>query len=230
MNDQPASAIIAAYFDFIRNRGFPCVAAKAALSENRIKALVAEHLACTNDDAVILQFLYDFVEVYRSSTELYHSAVIIFKGPGNCGEEMFESMLWQRLQAISDLDAKRHSWDRRVASAASSPDFSFSIREEAFYVIGLHLNSNRKARQFQYPALVFNPHEQFERLRASNKYIPMKQTVRKRDMEFSGSVNPMLADFGESSEVFQYSGVQHDSTWKCPFVAKHENSKRHSGS
>jgi uncharacterized protein len=226
MHDSTANMIIESYLDFIRDKDFPCIAAKAALSENQIKIMVADHLACPKDDGTILEFLYDFNKAYRISTEMYHSAVIIFKGPQKSTEEIFDAMLWTRLQAISNIDAKQYGWDSRVQSEASSPDFSFSIGEEAFYIIGLHANSSRKARQFNYPALVFNPHDQFEKLRASDKYNAMKQTVRKRDIKLSGSVNPMLADFGESSEVFQYSGVQYDSTWKCPFTAKHA-SKHH---
>lgn len=221
MRDETTKAIIEEYLDYIGNKDFPCIAAKAARAEHQIRTLVADHLACPKDDADILKFLYQFVDAYRAAKNLYHSAVIIFKGPETCQEEIFESMLWKRLQAISDLDARHHGWDPRVHKDATSPAFSFSIKAEAFYVIALHPNSSRKARQFKYPALVFNPHEQFEQLRASNKYTPMKEAVRKRDIKFSGSVNPMLADFGESSEVFQYSGFQYDSNWKCPFVAKH---------
>jgi uncharacterized protein len=225
MNVDVTNTIIAEYLNFIRDKDFPCIAAKAALAEDQIKALVAEHLACPKDDADILKFLYRFVDVYRSAETSYHSAVIIFKGPENCPEEIFSDMLWKRLQSVSDLDASKYGWDRRVEKDATSPDFSFSIKEEAFYVIGLHANSSRKSRQFKYPALVFNPHDQFEKLRASNKYAAMREAVRKRDIKLSGSVNPMLADFGESSEVFQYSGVKYDSNWKCPFVAKHDPSR-----
>jgi uncharacterized protein len=230
MNDDQTSTIIDEYLDYIRDKDFPCIAAKAALAENKIQTLVADHLACAKDDGRILRFLYNFVETYRSSKNLYHSAVVIFKGPEKCTKEFFDTLLWKRLQAISDLDATEHCWDTRVEKDAASPDFSFSIKEEAFYIIGLQPGSERKARQFRYPALVFNPHEQFEKLRASNKYIPMRDAVRKREIKLCGSINPMLADFGESSEVFQYSGLQYDSSWKCPFVSKHESTKHHSSS
>jgi uncharacterized protein len=230
MIESVSDTIIEEYLNFIRDKEFPCIAAKAAVSENQIHAMVADHLACPKDDDSILQFLFQFVDIYRASKTNYHSAVIIFKGPEKCEEEMFDAMLWKRLQAISDLDARQFHWDSRVENDVTSPDFSFSIKEEAFYVIGLHPGSNRKSRQFNYPALVFNPHEQFERLRATDKYVSMKEAIRKRDIKLSGSVNPMLSDFGESSEVFQYSGRQYDNDWKCPFISKHETTKHHSSS
>jgi FPC/CPF motif-containing protein YcgG len=53
----------------------------------------------------------------------------------------------------------------------------------------------------------------------------MKNTVRKRDIAFSGSVNPMLQDFGESSEVYQYSGRKYDDSWQCPLKITHAETK-----
>ena len=79
--------------------------------------------------------------------------------------------------------------------------------------------------QFKYPALVFNPHAQFEKLRSTAKYEVMKNTVRKRDIALSGSVNPMLQDFGESSEVYQYSGRKYDADWQCPLKITHAEVK-----
>src|SRR5262245_55663048 len=120
--------IAKAYLDFIRDKDFPCIAAKAALSENQIRIMVADHLACPKDDARILQFLYEFVDAFRSAGDLYHSAVVLFKAPQQCDETMFDAMLWKRLQSISDLDAMNFRWDRRVAQDVASPDFSFSIK------------------------------------------------------------------------------------------------------
>jgi FPC/CPF motif-containing protein YcgG len=204
--------------DFISAKDFPCIAAKAAIAKGQIRVMVCDHVACPKDDSAIMEFIYNFVDEYRSEKKMYTSAVIIFKEPHECSEEYFDAMMWQRLQGISDHD--QHAWDPRVSSDPSNANFSFSIKEEAFYIIGLHPGSTRKARQFQYPAIVFNPHDQFERLREAHRYDIMKETVRKRDTVFSGSVNPMLSDFGRSSEATQYSGRVYDENWKCPFIPK----------
>jgi FPC/CPF motif-containing protein YcgG len=208
--------IIAEYISFLDKKEFPCIAAKAALARKNVKCIVASHMACPNDDTEILQFLYEFVEEYRISKDFYHSAAIIFAGPEFCNEEEFDYLLWNRLQALQNLDAKKYSYDNRVEANTSSAKFSFSIKEEAFYIIGLHPSSSRQARQFKYPALVFNPHDQFEHLKTTSKYDNMKNAVRKRDIALSGSVNPMLKDFGKASEAFQYSGKKYDESWKCP--------------
>jgi FPC/CPF motif-containing protein YcgG len=66
---------------------------------------------------------------------------------------------------------------------------------------------------------VFNPHEQFERLRADGHWKRMQETIRRRDLELQGSINPMLSDFGEQSEARQYSGRAVEDNWRAPFKA-----------
>lgn len=204
------------YKQFINAVEFPCVAAKAAAGHETIHYMLAHHIACPADDQRILDFIYRFVDEYRASDKPYQSAVIVFGEAPDLTEESFDTFLWQRLQALSKLDAMNYKYDNRVSSDPASAEFSFSIKEEAFYIIGLHPLSSRKARQFKYPAIVFNPHAQFEELRRTNKYDNIKRVIRKRDVNFSGSVNPMLEDFGALSEAFQYSGRVYDENWQCP--------------
>lgn len=209
------------YEEFLQSDNFPCVAAKAALQRNQTRTLVVGHMACPRSDAAILDFLYDFVDDYRSSDVSFHSAAIIFEQPEDISEEIFERFMWQRLQSLSDLDATNYPFDERVSLDPNSPDFSFSLKSEAFFIIGLHPASNRPGRRFKYPALVFNPHAGFDQMRTQNQYEKMKNIVRKKDMAISGSINPMLDDFGNSSEVYQYSGKQYSSSWQCPLHIKH---------
>lgn len=216
------------YLSFIQKKEFPCVAAKTALTWQQLHCLVVDHLACPKDDAAILEFLYEFVDTYRQSDKLYHSAAIIFKGPEVPNEALFEELFWQRMQALSNLDAQRYGYDRRVVADPSSPDFSFSLKEEAFFVIGLHPGSSRPARQFTYPTLVFNAHAQFEQIRANGRYESLRDTIRTRDVAYSGSINPMLQDFGTASEAYQYTGKAYTEAWKCPFLSQHDSVNHHS--
>lgn len=216
------------YFSFINNKAFACVAAKAALVKSQVECFVADNMACPKDDRDILNFLYNFIDGYRNSKEQYHSAAVLFKGPEYIDDKVFDILLWQRLQALSDIDALSYKYDDRVNHDPASPEFSFSLKEESFFIIGLHPASSRPARRFNYPALIFNPHQQFEELRASGKYDKMKYVVRKRDIALSGSVNPMLTDFGDASEVYQYSGRKYKSDWKCPLKINHTSIEHHS--
>jgi FPC/CPF motif-containing protein YcgG len=77
------------------------------------------------------------------------------------------------------------------------------------------------ARRFSHPVLVFNPHEQFTRLRAEGKFEGLRTAIRARDVALQGNVNPNLADFGTESEARQYSGRQTEPSWECPFHREH---------
>ena len=93
-----------------------------------------------------------------------------------------------------------------VSREPESPDFSFSVGGIAYFVVGLHPGASRAARRFCRPALVFNPHEQFERLRSDGRYYAMQSIIREREIARHGSINPMLSDFGigpRSGAVFR---------------------------
>ena len=230
MEEIEINSIITQYFDYLKAKQYPCTGAKATLAMQQIKCMVVGGMSCSKDDKTILKFIYSFIDNYRKSLNFFHSATIIFTSPEITDEKTFDELMWRRLQALSDLDAENYEYDKRVVADPSSPNFSFSLKEEAFYIIGLHASSSRRARQFKYPSLVFNPHAQFEQLRKTNRYQTMKNVVRKRDIAYSGSVNPMLDDFGTSSEVYQYSGRQYDDTWKCPLKINHATTKNNSTS
>ncbi|MEO5943104.1 MAG: guanitoxin biosynthesis heme-dependent pre-guanitoxin N-hydroxylase GntA [Ferruginibacter sp.] len=210
------SQIIDCFHSFLSQQNFPCVAAKNALAKGEIDILIADHIACPAGDKNILQFIYNFVADYRQQQKQFQSAAIIFKEPQDLPEELFETFLWKRLQALRDMDVLNYQYDKRVSNDPESSAFSFSLMEEAFFILALHPGSSRPARRFAYPVLVFNPHAQFEKMKETESYNKMKAIVRKRDISFSGSLNPMLTDFGEISEAFQYSGKNYDATWKCP--------------
>ena len=53
------------YLSFLEVKDFPCIAAKAAHERHLIKCMVAGNMACPKDDAVILQFLYDFADALQ---------------------------------------------------------------------------------------------------------------------------------------------------------------------
>ena len=213
--------IIDQYKHHLTGADFPCVGARASIQKSQARYMVAEHIACNNDDSDILAFLYDFVDEYRQSTDCFYSASIIFQQPEIMSEEEFDKFLWKRLQSLSDLDSCNYRYDPRVSSDPQSPDFSFSLKEEALFIIGLHATSNRLSRQFKYPVLVFNPHAQFEKLKMTDAYKKLQHIIRKRDTDYSGSVNPMLTDFSMGLEVNQYSGRHYESSWQCPLKINH---------
>lgn len=206
----PAAALDA----LIARPGFPCVGAKAARARGSVYPLLARSMRHTVDDARITAALQGFGR--RCGGHLFVSLAVIFRDDEQLDETAFEAALWARLQAIHDIDAQQFAWDDSVSSDPASPHFSMSVGGRAYYVVGLHPRAHRAARRFVHPALVFNPHRQFERLRDDGRYAKMCRTTAVRDIAYSGSVNPMLADHGVSSEAAQYSGRRVASGWRCP--------------
>ena len=54
----------------------------------------------------------------------------------------------------------------------------------------------------------------------------MRDVIRARDERQTGSMNPMLADFGKRSEAIQYSGRAAGADWKCPFAGSDRSRDR----
>jgi FPC/CPF motif-containing protein YcgG len=207
-----------AFRDFLIRPEFPCVGAKAALARGQIQFLVARDMTSAWDDLRIYPALFNFAGLYRAQPALFQSFVVLFRGPATLDEAQYETCLWERLQSLTDKDDWHgQAHDARVSADPADPHFSLSFGNEAFFVVGLHPNASRPARRFSHPALVFNPHDQFEKLREENLYKGLRERITQRDEALAGSRNPMLQTFGEKSEAPQYSGRIVEDAWKCPY-------------
>lgn len=203
---------------FIQDQSFPCLGAKSALAHNQINFCIADDIRTPNSDAAIIEELQAFA-LSCTPEDVFVSFVVIFSSSLPMSEAEFERFLWERLQAIHDKDLVHYEWDAQVRANPDSVDFSMSVGGKAFYVVGLHPNASRPARQFSKPALVFNLHNQFELLRDKGSYEHLREAILARDVKLCGTQNPMLAQHGQSSEARQYSGRAVDTKWKCPFHA-----------
>ncbi len=229
VDDRPATgasggAIAAQFFKFVAARSFPCVGSKAALARDGIRAHEFAALGERANDARLLDRLGTFaaeVDAADPTDKTVRSFVALFTGPRDTDEQRFEALLWSQLQRLHDLDVQRGvRWADDVTRDPDSPKFSLSLAGHPFFVIGLHPGASRMARRFGWPALVFNSHRQFERLRADGRFIKMQAATRKRDVALQGSINPNLADFGVAGETRQYSGRKVGPNWTCPFRFK----------
>lgn len=214
----PASRQGNIFQDFIRSVDFPCVGAKSALARGQLKILPAADIRSAWNDLEIHRELIDWAADYRANKKGFRSLAVLFDGPVDLDEEEFERALWDRVQSLADKDSwKGIGYDPRVSANPDDPHFSLSFGGEAFFIVGLHPRASRPARRFERPVLVFNLHDQFEQLREEGRYEKMRRTILERDEELAGSINPMLARHGDSSEAIQYSGRRIDGDWTCPF-------------
>jgi FPC/CPF motif-containing protein YcgG len=196
---------------------FPCLGAKAAFNDGTYAFAVYPQLGSEEATAGLCRDLFGFRQLEQKITEdnRYATFVAVFRGPLGLDEAEFEELLWRQLRQLHRTDVCE--WDLGASADPTDPHFSFSFAGQAFYIVGLHADSSRVARRFRWPALIFNPHEQFERLRADGKWKRMQQAIRARDIALQGSMNPMLSDFGEQSEARQYSGRAVPDDWAAPF-------------
>ncbi|WP_290617096.1 MULTISPECIES: guanitoxin biosynthesis heme-dependent pre-guanitoxin N-hydroxylase GntA [unclassified Arsukibacterium] len=223
MNQDDGSEWLACFDEFITQHGYPCVGAKIARNKRRIELHKFRDISSEKDDEAILHCIYQFISQFKQQNDIFFSLVCVFPGSDTGSDAGFERALWARLQALHNKDSKRFNWDSRVSDIPAETHFSFSLGGEAFFIIGLNPYSQRKSRQFRYPAIVFNLHNQFEQLKEQNKFYSMRQQIRKNDAVFCGKPNPVLADHGEVSEARQYSGRAVGAEWRCPFSARRHN-------
>lgn len=216
--DDGAHPLAERFRDFIRDAGFPCVGAKSALGRGNLRIIVARNMRSAWDDLRILPTLIQLADSYRTDPEPFQSLAVLFDTDEGVDEVQFETLLWQRLQSLSDKDAwLGQTPDSRVSPDPADPHFAMSFGGEAFFVVGLHPGASRPARRFSHPAIVFNLHDQFERMRASGLYDRLSEKIIDRDVALAGSPNPMLASHGSISAARQYSGRAVGPDWRCPF-------------
>lgn len=204
--------------DMIARADFPCVGAKAAMAQGSLKILECHSLLSTWDDLRIHDALMQWASDYRAAPEGLRSLAIAFGQPCDLDEAAFERAMWQRIQSFADKDHwLGHPLDHRVSADPDDSHFSLSFGGEAFFVVGLHPGASRPARRAATPTLVFNLHDQFERLRQEGRYARMRDRILARDEALAGDINPMLAVHGTISEARQYSGRAVGADWQCPF-------------
>jgi FPC/CPF motif-containing protein YcgG len=208
---------VRAHFEaFVNDPAFSCLGARAALRHDAWRFGAYGAMGSAAATAALARDLAAFAR--EDGGREFATFVAAFVDPAPVDEGAFEARLWAQLRALHAADPAP-GWDPGVSDDPADPRFSFSFAGHAFFIVGLHPESSRLARRFGWPVLVFNPHAQFQRLRADGRYARLRQAIRAREMALQGSLNPNLGDFGESSEARQYSGRAVEPRWACPFHA-----------
>ena len=211
-----------AFRTFVGDPKFSCLAGKGVVRADRIELGVYGELGSSHSAAALARDLERFIAAPEAADTAFRSLVAVFPGSVPRDETEFEQLLWTQLERLHERDDPSHGWDAAVSDDPEDPRFAFSFAGCALFVIGMHPRSSRNARRFDWPTLVFNPHAQFEHLRATGRFDRLRGIVREREIALQGSLNPNLADFGERSEARQYSGRAAEPDWQCPFHRKTE--------
>jgi len=202
---------------FIMQRTYPCMGAQAAVNGKTYALGIFESICAPNVEKLLADGLATYLKNVKNKSSMYMTYIAIFRRDYFSSELDFEKALWNLLTKLHHRDAKSFAWNSEVSHDPTDRNFSFSFMEKPFFMVGLHPKSSRASRRFEYTAIAFNLHEQFEYLKKKGRYQPLKDAIREKEHEFSGGINPMLTDFGEGLEAPQYSGRFVSKDWKCPF-------------
>jgi len=200
---------------FVLDNNHPCVMAQTVFSMDDVILNSYPAFGSLETAKDILKDLEEYISNYDFESNDFKTFLAVFPDSEDYSEIEFERILWKQLQNLHLSD--NCPWDKEVSNDPENEHFSFSLGGRAFYIVGLHPGSSRIARRSPYPAIAFNLHWQFEKLREMGTIENVRDKIRERDIELQGNINPMLQDFGKSSEAKQYSGRKVGKDWKCPF-------------
>ena len=211
--------------DKIMGEGYPCVGARSAFNRGNYRVGLYSELGSPDTANALCHDLYDFCREFPKVGDDFVTFIAGFSDPEIESEMHYEQLIWRQLQLMHEIDHRQFGWDTSVSADPADPQFSFSIGGRAFFIVGLNPRASRKARTVTRPTLVFNLHDQFERLRERGKFEKFMKMIRARDIAYQGYLNPVLKVFGESSEARQYSGRAVPDDWACPFHRKNKDAE-----
>src|SRR6476469_10294882 len=192
---RPGAAEIAVH-DQLRERvlgeGYPCVGARSAFNRRSYRFGLYAEIGAEAAARAVCHDLYEFAHEMGEMDSAFVTFIATFDLPTITSETHFEHLLWAQLQQMHEIDDQFFAWDAVVSRNPEDERFSFSIGGRAYFIVGLNPRASPKARQFPNAALVFNMHQQFERLRERGKFEMFKNMIRARDMVFQGSINQVL--------------------------------------
>jgi len=203
----------------ILQNNYPCVAAIQSVVRNDHVIVTYGQFGSGTHWQQLRADLLQYLAVQRATQSRYMSFWAVFSVPPPIpdNETEFEEKLWRELSLLSSKEEQPIDWGKNNASDPNDHAFCLSLKGEKLFVVGLHPQSSRVARRFAHPAMVFNALSQFEQFEKDGTYGTMVNTIRRRELKFQGSINPMVLAHGDVWEAIQYSGRDNPDSWTCPF-------------
>lgn len=204
--------------NYIGEKSFPCIMAKALLKQGILRTCLIKNFDDVREQGETLKEIYRFIEIFKQDRNKLCSFMIFAEDEKLKNFGYFEESFWKFLSSLSQIDHQTFPHDQSVSSDPTKPNFSYSLGSEAFFILALHPQSERIARRFHTPVIVFNPHFQFEKMRSNGVFKKIRNTIRKRDLLLQDGPNSMLEDFGVKSEVYQYLAKSYHENDSIPLA------------
>lgn len=193
---------------------YPCPGAQMVFLNSDERIAVFEGLTDNNIYQVCFSLSCYILEYLSGDTGNDLTFILMFKELRRWTKGSFRKHFWKFLKNISQLQDKYYPYAKGYSPVLKDKNFSFSFGEVANYIAAFFADSPRVTRRFAYTALIFNPHDQFNKLKESGKFVSFQKSVDIKDHRLQGSNNESLTDFGEQSEWPQYDSI--DGSSGCP--------------
>ncbi|XGC79555.1 guanitoxin biosynthesis heme-dependent pre-guanitoxin N-hydroxylase GntA [Bdellovibrio bacteriovorus] len=203
--------------ELVNQKNYPCVAAVKAFHDGDFIFDTYSGFGSGESAQRLGQNLLSFKKKQSQPGQEYLTYIAVFPNDQSPDEHTFEQQLFNELSAIWNYPEIAGKWDDKFSANPEDKNFCFSLDGSAFFVVGMHPKSSRLARQLPYNTLIFNLYSQFQGLREKGIFDSMVKSIRHRDVQFQGSVNPMVELYDNKWEAIQYSGKMNPPDWKCPF-------------
>jgi FPC/CPF motif-containing protein YcgG len=212
--------------EHIMSKYFPYLNAKIVFQRNTFYFGFYDILASKHTTMLLWHHLMDFINRqsdFWTNNQIFTRYVACFRTLRDIDEIVFERLLWKQLQLIHAEDVQNGiKWAENDSDNPTDSNFIFSIGGRAFFIVGLHPNSSRKARRFQTPTITFNSLDQFTNLRQLKMFNEVKQVIRNNDLLQNKSINPNLIINHQKSDAFEYSGKLIHEDWIPNFKSLHQ--------
>ena len=204
---------------FIKSQPFPCVGAKSALAKGQLKVSRGPRhrlrlgryadLSCASGLHLPLPGRPETVPELRRRLRSVSAPRAKRSSSGTCGRVCNPSPTRTSFSASATTSGCRPTRTTRISpcpSAGRRSSSSACIRARAV-----------RPAAFPTPSSSSTSALSSSSCGRRARYEGLRSAILARDEALAGSINPMLARHGETSEARQYSGRAVEGDWVCPF-------------
>jgi hypothetical protein len=134
--DIPQSEMHELLRELVLQVDYPCLGARASFHRRIYRFGVYPDISSPTIARALCHDLYEFSAEMHGPEVGFASFIATFLRPDVVDERHFETLLWDQLQHIHDVDTEFFPWDSDVSSDPENPWFSFSVGGVAYYIVG----------------------------------------------------------------------------------------------
>lgn len=198
----------------------PCIGARALSGKLGFHAIVYPQMDTYTTALGLIHDLEIYYKIADQIEDNIKTCAIFFSEEETITQSQFTRKYWDFVQILHDVDSCIFPYDPKVSAKPDEKNFELSLCGRAVFTTTLNRGSPRTARTFIYPTWIMNQIQQFDLLRAEDRFKQWQKNIRGQDsiLDPSGTSNPILTDHGYESAASQLAGadVQPGETYFTP--------------